>query len=70
VLNVDYKNRYKTISMFIYMVAIYGVLLALLGALGNEAELVAVGLFMIFIGNLHQLSKALLKIYRKNIYRH
>lgn len=53
--------------MFIYMVAVYGALVTLMGALGNEAELVAVGLLMMFVGNLHRIGKFASRFHRRDI---
>ena len=45
--------------MFIHLLAVYGVLLLAMGVLGNEVELVALGLAMLFVGNLHRVAKAI-----------
>ncbi|MFN7105691.1 MAG: hypothetical protein ACK4M3_03805 [Pyrobaculum sp.] len=46
------------------MLSLYGVVVTLMGIVGNEAELTVVGLVMLFIGNLHILGKILLYIQR------
>jgi hypothetical protein len=47
--------------MFILMLAIYGGFVLAMGVVGNEPELVALGLVMIFLGNLHRLGRAIIK---------
>ncbi|ACB38969.1 hypothetical protein [Pyrobaculum neutrophilum] len=45
--------------MFIHMVAVYGAVVLAMGAIGGEPELVALGLTMLLLGNMHRLGKAL-----------
>ncbi|MEZ0319911.1 MAG: hypothetical protein ABWK05_07985 [Pyrobaculum sp.] len=52
--------------MFIHLLALYGILLLAMGVLGNEAELVVLGLVMLFVGNMHRVAKAISKSRRVN----
>ncbi|AAL63001.1 hypothetical protein [Pyrobaculum aerophilum] len=51
--------------MFVYMVVVYGAFVLVMGIIGSEPELVALGLAMMFIGNLHRLGKITIKTRRR-----
>ncbi|MFZ8838590.1 MAG: hypothetical protein ACO2PM_06545 [Pyrobaculum sp.] len=53
--------------MFIYMAAIYGAVVLIMGVVGNEPELVLLGLAMMFLGNLHRLGRFLVKMQKRAI---
>ncbi|WP_262373942.1 hypothetical protein [Pyrobaculum arsenaticum] len=48
------------------MATVYGGFLLVMGVMGNEYELVVLGLAMMFLGNLHRLGKIVM---RRNKYR-
>jgi len=47
--------------MFIHMATAYGAVVLVMGVVGNEPELVFLGLVMMFLGNLHRLSRIIIK---------
>jgi hypothetical protein len=53
--------------MFILMLVIYGGFVLAMGLLGSEPELVALGLVMIFLGNLHRLGRAIIKSRKRSL---
>jgi len=49
------------------MAVIYGAVVLIMGVVGNEPELVLLGLTMMFLGNLHRLGKFLIKMQKRAI---
>ncbi len=66
-MNTGLNNRARRCDVFIYMAAAYGVAVLIMGVVGNEPELVLLGLAMMFLGNLHRLGKFLIKMRKRVI---
>jgi hypothetical protein len=49
------------------MATIYGAVVLIMGVIGNEPELVLLGLAMMFLGNLHRLGRFLIKMQKRAI---
>ncbi|AKT33683.1 hypothetical protein PYWP30_00010 [Pyrobaculum sp. WP30] len=49
------------------MAAIYGAVVLIMGVVGNEPELVLLGLAMMLLGNLHKLGRFLVKMQKRTI---